>query len=183
MTVTFPIISLLNGEVADPAWFVNITESVNDHESRIDTLESQVSASSASNVDTTTRTTASTTYTTTLSPANICGTAFVAPTSGKVFLAWHAEQANSGAASGAYTAASIRAGSTVGSGTSFVAASDQNATLFLDSVATQFHHAGTNWLITGLTPGATYNVALEHRANAGTGTFQRREVSVIPLIA
>lgn len=36
---TFPIVSLADGEVADPAWFDDITDAVNDHESRISAVE------------------------------------------------------------------------------------------------------------------------------------------------
>lgn len=39
MTVTFPIITIADGEVADPAWFADITEAVNDHETRTAALE------------------------------------------------------------------------------------------------------------------------------------------------
>lgn len=46
MTVTYPIVALLDGEVLDPEWIADITESANthettlaDHESRLDTLE------------------------------------------------------------------------------------------------------------------------------------------------
>ncbi len=39
MTVLFPIIALADGEVTDPAWFADITEAVNDHETRVSALE------------------------------------------------------------------------------------------------------------------------------------------------
>ena len=39
MTVTFPIIALGDGEPTDPAWFADITEAVNDHETRVSALE------------------------------------------------------------------------------------------------------------------------------------------------
>jgi hypothetical protein len=40
MTVTFPILTLGDGEEADPAWFADITDTVNDHEDRVAALES-----------------------------------------------------------------------------------------------------------------------------------------------
>jgi hypothetical protein len=40
MTVTFPIITLSDGEEADPLWFSDITDTVNDHETRVAALES-----------------------------------------------------------------------------------------------------------------------------------------------
>ena len=38
MTVTFPIIALADGETADPQWFADITEAVNDHQDAVDEL-------------------------------------------------------------------------------------------------------------------------------------------------
>jgi hypothetical protein len=37
--VAFPILSLLDGEISDPQWFQDITDAVNDHETRVSTLE------------------------------------------------------------------------------------------------------------------------------------------------
>lgn len=39
MTVTFPIIALGEGDASDPAWFEDITEAVNDHETRLSVVE------------------------------------------------------------------------------------------------------------------------------------------------
>ena len=36
---TFPIITLADGSISDPAWFADITSAVNDHETRITTVE------------------------------------------------------------------------------------------------------------------------------------------------
>jgi hypothetical protein len=36
---TYPILTLEDGEVADPAWFADITDSANDHEDRLGALE------------------------------------------------------------------------------------------------------------------------------------------------
>lgn len=176
---TFPIIALSDGEVADPAWFIDITDSVNDHEERIDTLESQVNTASASNSDPTSRTTSSTSFTSTLSPANICGTAFVAPTSGTVLIALRTQMQNSG---NNYTGASfeIREGSTVGSGTVLLAADDARA---MSTTSTFGEGQGITDYVSGLTPGATYNASILHRVTVGSMTTLRRSISVIPLIA
>lgn len=177
---TYPIVTLADGEVADPAWFDDITDAVNDHQTRLNTVESQVATSSASNTDpTTSRSTTSTSFTSTLSPANICGTAFVAPTSGKVLITWRATLVNSGAN---YTACSfeIRAGSTVGSGTVFLASADER-TVSTDS--TTYEGQGASEYVSGLTPGANYNVFLTHRVVGGTQTVLRRTVGAVPLIA
>lgn len=37
--VTFPIVALNDGEVAAPEWFADITDAVNDHETRLSALE------------------------------------------------------------------------------------------------------------------------------------------------
>lgn len=36
---TFPIVALADGEIADPQWFTDITAAVNDHETRLSTVE------------------------------------------------------------------------------------------------------------------------------------------------
>lgn len=38
--VTYPIVALNDGEVAAPAWFADITDAANDHETRLSALES-----------------------------------------------------------------------------------------------------------------------------------------------
>jgi hypothetical protein len=131
------------------------------------------------NTDATSRTTTSTSFTSTLTPANICGVSFTAPASGKVLITWRLAMANSGAG---YTACSpeVRAGSTVGSGAVFLAATD-NATISTDF--STYEGQGAALLVTGLTSATVYNVALCHRVVSGTGTFLRREVNVIPQIA
>jgi hypothetical protein len=134
---------------------------------------------SAQNADTTARTTTSTSYTTTLSPAQICGVAFVAPPSGKVTISWGCGVQNGTAPNLGVCSFAIREGSTVGSGTSFQASDDGRAV-----TSQAFIRAGASSEVTGLTAGDVYNVALEHRvANAGTGTFSNRSVLVTPELA
>jgi hypothetical protein len=140
-------------------------------------LASQLNAQAdVSNADATSRTTTSTAYTTTLSPATICGIAFVAPPSGKVKILWNNEASNSGA-SFTLTSPQVATGSTVGSGTVVLAADDARTTN-VGGTTSDRHGASTT--CTGLTPGDTYNVALYHRVGSGTGTFLRREVIVSP---
>lgn len=148
--------------------------------SDINTLFNLLGATSANNTDpTTSRTTTNTSFTSTLSPANICGTAFTAPPSGKVLVTWRATMANSG---NNYTASSfaVSSGSTVGSGTAFLAG-DDSRTISTDS--TTFEGQGASEYVSGLTPGGSYNVFMVHRVVAGTGTFLRRTVGVVPLNA
>lgn len=132
-----------------------------------------------SNTDPTARTTASTSYTTTLTAANICGVAFIVPPSGIVLILWSCEQLVTGGTL-SYTSFAIREGSTVGSGTSFLASSDDRMVGNNSSTSLRM---GTSHRVTGLTAGSVYNVALEHRVASGTGTFARRSVDVVPQLA
>lgn len=140
---------------------------------------SDLNTASVSNADATSRTTTSASYTTTLSPANICGVSFTAPPSGKVLLLWVTYMVNSGVG---YCLCSpeIRTGSTVGSGTVFLAAHDDRT---VQSTGTSADRVGASYLATGLTAATVYNVALTHLVQSGTGTFLRREVTVIPQLA
>ena len=143
----------------------------------LDQVES-LSTAAPTNTDATSRTTTSTSYTTTLTPATICGTAFTAPASGAVLLLWAVESSSSGA-NFALTSVAVREGSSVGSGTSFLASSDDRT---VRNNFTSSLRMGTHHLVTGLTAGGSYNVAMEHRAEgASTGTFSRREVTVVPV--
>lgn len=180
MTVTFPIIALQDGEPSDPAWFADITEAVNNHENRVSTLESQIATSTVTVIDPTLRTTTSTTFTATISGATPeMGIAFVAPTSGKVLVIWTAGMSNNTPPQISQIGFQIRAGSTVNSGTVFMAADAARSTLTIYSS----RHAG-NYMVTGLTPGATYNVTMMHRSfTTGTSGFDNRELTVIPQIA
>jgi hypothetical protein len=134
---------------------------------------------SSANADSTSRTTTSTSYTTTLSPANICGTSFVAPPSGKVSIEFSSAVSNSGANT-TLCAPGIQEGSTVGSGASFQAADDARS-IWVNG--TSGPRIGASMLVTGLTAGSVYNVALFQRVTAGTGTYQAREVTVYPQLA
>lgn len=161
-------------------WGVPMTDAVNDHETRIAELEASTATSSANNTDpSTSRTTTSTSFTSALSPANICGTTFVAPQSGKILVTWRAQLINSGLN---YTAAgyAIRTGAVVGSGSVFQAADDARA---ISTTSTSGEGQGASEYVSGLTPGATYNIVMEHRVTAGTLTTLRRTVGIVPLIA
>lgn len=107
---------------------------------------------------------------------NDCGVAFVAPTTGRVKIDYAALLSNTGT-NGTRVAPVVREGGTVGSGTIAVASSDANAV----TNAAQFGIlAGRALLVEGLVAGSTYNVRLDHRVTAGTGTAQFRSVIVAP---
>jgi hypothetical protein len=118
-----------------------------------------------------------TAYATTGQAGGNCGVAFMAPTTGRVLLKYGAQIIN-GATPSSIVAPVIREGGTVGSGTSVLAAADDNA---VSAVGATGGSRFREKLVTGLTPGATYNVRLEHRvSSASTGSVLRRVVIVAP---
>ncbi len=181
MPVVFPIIALADGEIADPQWFLDITEAVNDHEERLGSLESQVLTESVTVTDATARTTTSTSFTATISGSTPeMGVAFVAPTSGKVMLIWTAGMSNGSAPNICQISPQIRTGSTINAGTIVLAADAARSTLGVTST----RYAGVYVVRSGLTPGANYNVTMLHRSfTTGTSSFDNRELTVVPIIA
>jgi hypothetical protein len=133
-------------------------------------LSGQVSSA----VDLTGVSTASTTYVVT---ARSLGVVFVAPASGKVVAQLRSSIAPAAGPASAWMSVRIGEDSSIGSGTQFQAASD-NFGLMLNVVGTA--DIGTQFEITGLTPGLTYNAQLQHRTSAGTSFWSRREVIISP---
>lgn len=112
--------------------------------------------------------------------SNTCGVAFVAPTSGRVQVPFYAYFEANGAQE-VYISVALRAGGVVGSGSVVDAATDTRA-LVAQSAADD-RSAGAYRYFSGLTPGDTYNVRVEHRVDSGggTGDIFNRTVMVIPL--
>lgn len=137
-------------------------------------------ATSESAFDSSLVTTTSGTFTTV--GGTVVGTSFIVPASGKVQLTWGAEISNS-AGSFSLLSPQIAEGGTVGSGTVIVAA-DDNYTARAD---TTVRVRSTNMRLltvadgSGFTPGKLVNVALYHRVGGGTGSFERRTVTVVPV--
>lgn len=106
-----------------------------------------------------------------------CGTAFMAPTTGRVLVILSAQIVNA-AVNTTRMAPVVREGPVIGSGAVIVPANDVN------SIANQGPNtavlAAQVALIENLSPGETYNVRLEHRVSGGTGTLWNRRVVVIP---
>lgn len=109
-----------------------------------------------------------------------CGVAFTGPASGRVLVHFSAEMLNSSASDFVSVSPVIRTGSTVGAGTSFLAASLDTAIHHFGTLNDRF---GATVIVTGLTPGDPYNVRLEHRIGSGanTATIRRRTVIVEPV--
>lgn len=121
-----------------------------------------------------------TTFAVTGEPAT-CGVVFVAPTTGRVTLDYSCNEGNSTAAS-VLVAPAVREGGSIGSGTTVLAANDDDAVAILTvaGMNSALVFGGRTRLVTGLTPGSTYNVRLEHRTNTGTATVSRRSITVSP---
>jgi hypothetical protein len=125
-------------------------------------------------------TSASTTYTSLSgggTPVSI-GVAYMAPRSGLVVVMWKVRMVNS-IASSCLMAPETRIGSTIGAGTVHEAAGDNHCSGYTGDTGRAERPVGLHY-ITGLTPGSWYNTRILHRVTAGTGTFDDREVVVIP---
>ena len=128
-------------------------------------------------------TTTSTTFVNSLTTTGIHGTTFVAPPSGSVYVIAGAVAANNTAGSYAILDWEIRTGGVVGSGTVWRAATDLTAGLVQSGTANNQGTATAFGIATGLTPGSTYNACVcYHAATSGTAAYDRRHITVIPML-
>lgn len=119
-------------------------------------------------------TTGSTTYTATLTGGTACGLAFVAPASGNVIIHNSLYWFNFGA-NNTFGTIRVRTGGSIGSGTDVLAASD------VRGLITSAVQSGTrSRLVTGLTPGSTYNVQQMFRVDGNTGQYSAKDLIVEP---
>lgn len=137
---------------------------------------------SASDTQNTLGTTLSTTYTATLTGGTACGLTFVAPASGCVMV--HNSTVLDSSASAVnrrtYCTFQIKTGGTIGSGTTFTAASDDNA---IYNSGDYDIEVGRAIRITGLTPLATYNCQqLFRNGSADTATYISKQLAVVPVV-
>jgi hypothetical protein len=128
-------------------------------------------------------TTTSTSYTATLSGsgAATCAVVFIAPSSGRVEIA-NTMQLWTTVSGNAYCTVEVRTGDKIGSGTVVLSASDNNA---LVATTTNPFRGGVITVVTGLTPGAAYNVRQVFRTSTSSGgnegTYYRKHLKVEPL--
>lgn len=118
-------------------------------------------------------TTTSTSYT---QIGTACGTAFVAPSTGKVRFDFFAEMKVTTLGDSGLVSIEVREGAVVGSGT--VVLNPQGDGQLVQNQTTGLVTTSCFHTISGLTPGADYNVRLLCRVSAGTLTLSRRGVSV-----
>lgn len=105
------------------------------------------------------------------------GIAFVAPVSGQIWVDISAAAVPEGAGTTSRAAFQVRTGGSIGSGTIVYTVDDG------DSIANASFanwEAGRRALVTGLTPGTTYNVQMLYRRDGATALagFARRRISV-----
>ncbi len=135
---------------------------------------------SVTDTETTAGTTTSVSYTATLTSGTACGLVFTAPKSGKVLVLNTAQIDCSSSAQTSLMSFAIRSGSSIGSGTVFLAASDDDAVRNLGTNEIQVTHAVE---VTGLTAGSTYNAQQAFRVSGGaTATYARKRLAVIPVV-
>jgi hypothetical protein len=105
-----------------------------------------------------------------------CAVVFVAATTGRALVRYAADLDGNGVV-GTHCGPHVRTGGTIGSGSDVLPASQANS---VRNVGTDNRRYGATVLLESLTPGASYNVRLEHRVSGGTGTIQFRHLSVSP---
>jgi hypothetical protein len=105
-----------------------------------------------------------------------CAVVFVAATTGRALVRYAADLDSNGVVA-THCGPHVRTGATIGSGSDVLPASQANS---VRNVGTDNRRYGATVLLDSLTPGASYNVRLEHRVSGGTGTIQFRHLSVSP---
>lgn len=121
----------------------------------------------------------------------VCGVAFVAPSSGSVVIHWSARVEVTTSAGFIGVTVQVAAGSTIGSGTVVAgngAAADNSCIETRRGTGTAADtriQAAMFRIVTGLTPGQSYNVVVMHRGISGAtaGTVYERGVMVVPMPA
>src|SRR5690606_35617729 len=110
-----------------------------------------------------------------------CAVVFTAPDTGRVLIHWAGGVRNldSDGSAVAYLSPEVRTGGTIGSGSVVLAASDSR-TVRSNLGGNHTIRAGVTHLLSGLTPGATYNARILHRVTSQTGQFFQRSLIVAP---
>ena len=107
-----------------------------------------------------------------------CAVVFTACTTGRAMVEYHASLDNNTSTASTNVAPYVRTGAVVGSGTDVEVPTLE---LAVRNIGTDERSYGSHLMLSGLTPGNSYNVRLEHRVSGGIGTVQYRRVAVFPL--
>jgi hypothetical protein len=128
-------------------------------------------------------TTTSTAYVNSLTTTGIHGVAFIAPPSGKIQVIGRSAGGNATVGFYAQLDWEVRNGSTIGSGTLFRTANNNTAAVHLSSTAGGQGSLNISGLLSGLTPGASYNACLTFATSnaSNAASFNRRQIAVYPL--
>ena len=110
----------------------------------------------------------------------VCGTTFVAPTSGRVVVNWAARVEVNTSSARAQVTVQVREGATIGSGT-VVSGISGPSSVEIGITADIRLAGGTIREVTGLTPGSTYNVQTMHAVSSGTADILSRRFVVTPI--
>lgn len=145
------------------------------------TLNDVFTDSNSDSQDTLGSTTA-TSFTATLTGGTACGVSFIAPTSGIVLIANNTFVENTGAAARAYCTIRVRTGSSIGSGSDVLAATDENS-IATAGGAGDDGAFGRVFRLTGLTAGQSFNIQQLFRVSGSTGNFAWKRLSVYPVAA
>lgn len=121
-------------------------------------------------------TTASLTYTSTLAGGVACGIAFIAPASGKVIIHNSLYFFNTGAGH-SFGTIRVRTGGTIGAGVDVLPEADVRGL-----ITSAVNAATRSTLVTGLTPGNTYNVQGRYRVDANSAQYSGKDMIVEPQV-
>lgn len=135
--------------------------------------------------DATTLTLTSPALTSTYAPGSpVCGTTFVAPASGSVYITVSGRIQNDTATNTTYLSYEVRDGAVVGSGTPVLAPDSGGRALAAGIAASARAGGSRRYLLTGLTPGNSYNVRTMHAGQMATGgaTIFNRDLLVEPVL-
>ncbi len=122
------------------------------------------------------------TYGTSLSAGAVAGVAFIAPASGSVIVYNTALVENNTTTGRSHCSFRIGTGGTIDGGTVFLAAADANSIAMQSGDATDDASLSKPVLVTGLTPGATYNVQQHMKATSGNCITTWRRIVVHPVV-
>ena len=122
-----------------------------------------------------------TTYAATLSAGTAAGVAFIAPASGAVIVHNTALVENTVNLGRSHVSFRIGTGGTIGGGTPFLVAADENSIAMQSGDLQDDASLSKATLVTGLTPGATYNAQQQYRATTGICRVTWRRLVVQPV--
>lgn len=105
-----------------------------------------------------------------------CSVVFMAPTSGRVIIHLSARLKNDTATDATMVCTETREGAVIGSGTIVDGVGDRGPSHY----GVEFARIGTSRMLSGLTPGASYNCRVLHKVIAGNGAIALRELIVVP---